>query len=191
MHSSTAVSPERRTADGEPVQMDPAAGREPADPATAGRVDGDANADLSVTLYLRSAASTPARRRQTAVRERVAALEAGDAFGRLDHQRVSKHAEVPGRGEPDPGATLFDELEATVGDDVELHPFFTHRDGTGSVDRIVVPPVACLVARRDGVVVGLYPCWVDGEHRSVEDGVARAERGESLANLERGAERHP
>jgi hypothetical protein len=42
-------------------------------------------------------------------------------------------------------------------------------------ERDIVFPVICLTTRRSGRLTGVYPCWLDGDHHSVEDGLARLE----------------
>jgi hypothetical protein len=136
---------------------------------------------VSVTLYLRSSASPPAKRRQTAIRERFDALDAAGIVPEATVRGWDRHAgDLPG-DDPDTLA-LYDELTAAVGDRGHLDPFF-RESSTGFGDRSVVVPVLCLAVRRDDAVTGLYPCWSDGTHWSIEDGIRALETGGAVENL--------
>ena len=71
----------------------------------------------------------------------------------------------------------FDRYRAVAGvNGVRLDPFFecrTNPDGT----RTISFPVACLSLERDGNLTGLYPCYVDGDHAAIEDGLDAIETG--------------
>jgi hypothetical protein len=43
--------------------------------------------------------------------------------------------------------------------------------------------VVSITVRRDGDLVGLYPCWVDGDQQRVEDCLDTLEAGGDIANL--------
>lgn len=136
--------------------------------------------DLAVTLYLRSGAPTVARRRQAAVRERVAEL--ADAGLDVTVREWGKRATVPGTETDREAVDCYDEFVAAVGD-ARLEPFFEARRGAGGTTRVVVLPVLCLAVRRAGEVTGLYPCWRDGEHHGVMDGMAALEHRDDPENL--------
>lgn len=135
---------------------------------------------VSATLYLRSSASPPAKRRQAVARARFDALDAGgvvpSATVRGWDRRVGR-----GVGEAD-ALDLYDGLTDAVGDRGHLDPFF-RESSTGFGDRSVVLPVFCLVVRRGATVTGLYPCWYEGTHWSVEDGLRALETGVDPENL--------
>jgi hypothetical protein len=141
--------------------------------------------EASVTLYLRAGAPTAARDRQTDARARVEAL--ADA-GVLPDPTVSEwpsRAVVPSDGPADAAVETYDEFAAAVATrpGVHLDPFFEDRPGVGRSDRVVVLPVVCIAVRRDGELTGLYPCWNEGTHDAVEDGLAALESGEDVENL--------
>ncbi len=64
--------------------------------------------------------------------------------------------------------------------EAEIDPFFedTEVDSsmTGECFRRVVPPTVCLAVYADGELVDVYPSMVDGEVRSVEDGLTELDR---------------
>ena len=145
--------------------------------ATADALDGD----VSVTLYLRSSATPPAKRRQVATRARFDQLVAHDVLPTVSVEGWQRHAE--GRDFDETHALdLYDEFSAAVGGRGHLDPFFRERNA-GFGGRSVVLPVLCLVLRREGTVTGLYPCWHDGTHWSVEDGLRALETGDDAENL--------
>ncbi|WP_255195034.1 HTH domain-containing protein [Halorarius litoreus] len=145
--------------------------------AAAERLDDDASA----TLYLHSSASPPAKRRQAVTRGRFDALVDADILPEAtarswDGQTAA--LDVDGT----PTLDVYDEFTAAVGDRGHLDPFF-RESSTGFGDRSVVLPVLCLAIRRGDTVTGLYPCWHEGTHWSVEDGLEALETGEDVENL--------
>lgn len=127
--------------------------------------------DASVTLYLRGSAPTAVRDGQADVRARIEALaEAGIL---LDHN-VSEwpaKAIVLNDRPADPAIDIYDEFAAAVATRlrVELEPFFENWSDLGWAQRMVVFPVACLAIRRENDLTGLYPCWTEGRHHTVEN----------------------
>lgn len=137
--------------------------------------------EVSVTLYLRSSASPPAKRRQNAIRERFDALDEISVLSRAAVRGWDRRADDFDVDETH-ALDLYDEFAAVVGSDGHLDPFF-RESSTGFGDRSVVLPVLCLVVRRNDAVTGLYPCWYEGTHWSVEDGLRALETGEDVENL--------
>jgi hypothetical protein len=92
-------------------------------------------------------------------------------------------ASAPADGPTPPPVELYEEFLEALGDDGHLDPFFEDRPGIGRASRVVVLPVITLALRRDGELTGLYPCWKDGHHYSIEQGLEALERGEDAENL--------
>jgi hypothetical protein len=152
------------------------------------------NGPRTVTLRLRSDPSSVARRRQERLVERVETVadEAdGAELAELRTGHWSDRVRVPAAegSAAVEAVSLYEELRAAV-DEAEgrLHPFFQEHETLDSVDaadltdgatdegeRDIVFPVVCLTIRRRGRLTGVYPYWLDGEHHSVEDGLARLE----------------
>jgi hypothetical protein len=148
-------------------------------------ITADVPFDASVTLYLRGGAPTAARDGQADARARVEALvEAGILLDVTVSEWPSK-AVVPSDGPADSAVGIYDEFSATVATrpGVTLDPFFEDRAGVGRVERMVILPVICLAIRRRDDLTGLYPCWNDGRHDAVGDGLAALEVGEDVENL--------
>lgn len=144
----------------------------------------------SATLYLRSGAGGTVERRQADLRERFEAVRDGVDDMELRLERWSGTVVTP----PDDDRTaaavstyrgLADAVEAANG---RLEPFFQVRDRRGGMlvgrpdGRRITFPVACLVVRSKRAPIGCYPCWIDGTHHSVEDGLAALASGDP-ANL--------
>jgi hypothetical protein len=148
---------------------------------------------VTVTVHLRSAPSTPAVRRQEVVLDRLRELEEHDVVPDLTIERWSAQVSVPVQaGDSDAGAVeLFEEFEAAADEaGLRLEPFFESREAVGgllssgpSASRILVFPVICLTIRRDGDLTGLYPCWNDGVHQSIEDVLGALADGDAAENL--------
>ncbi|SEN64110.1 hypothetical protein SAMN05216388_100484 [Halorientalis persicus] len=145
----------------------------------------------TVTLRLRSDPSSVARRRQQRLAERLETIAEGADETTLRTGHWSDRVRVPA---PEGTAaveavSLYEELRAAVDEaGGRLHPFFQEQETLDSVtpadltdgatdegERDIVFPVVCLTIRRRGRLTGVYPCWLDGEHHSVEDGLARLE----------------
>lgn len=141
--------------------------------------------DASVTLYLRASAPTAVRESQANARARIEALaEAGILLDSTVSEWPAK-AIVPNDGSADPAIGLYDEfVEAvTTRPGVELEPFFEDWTDLGWAERMVVLPVICLAVRRGDELTGLYPCWIEGRHHAVEDGLTALEVGTAVENL--------
>ena len=141
--------------------------------------------EASVTLYLRVGAPTAARDRQADARARVDALAGAGLLPDLSVSEWPSKAVVPTDGPADTAVETYDEFATVAARRPGLHldPFFEDRPGVGRTDRVVVLPVACIAVRREGELTGLYPCWNEGSHDAVENGLAALESGESVENL--------
>jgi hypothetical protein len=139
----------------------------------------------SVSLYLRAGAPTAARDRQADARARIEALVDAGLLPDCTVEDWPSRAVVPSDGPADSAVETYEELAGAVAarPGVHLDPFFEDRPGVGRTDRVVVLPVVCIAVRRDGELTGLYPCWNEGAHESVEDGLAALESGEDVENL--------
>ena len=150
----------------------------------------DQYADTEFTLYLRPASSSALERCQRRIQRRFADLDDvwdGDSPPvERWYKRVSEPTENPGERQV---VELFDEFQQVIGEaGGRLTPFFDEREqdsllGFSTPERTIVFPVACLTVREDDRLVGLYPCWLDGEHYSVGDCLDRLEDGEPVRNL--------
>lgn len=145
----------------------------------------------TVTLRLRSDPSSVARRRQQRLAERLEAVAEGADETTLRTGHWSDRVRVPAAegSAAVEAVTLYEELRAAVDEaGGRLHPFFQEHETLDSVDaaeltdgatddgeRDITFPVVCLTIRRRGRLTGVYPCWLDGDHHSVEDGLARLE----------------
>lgn len=157
---------------------------------------------MTVTVRLRSGPSAVAERRQRRIVERLETVadeaDEGDVAA-LRTGRWSDRVRVPvAEGSADVEAvTLYEELHAAVDEaGGRLHPFFQEREtldrsldaadlterAAADGERDIVFPVICLTIRRSGRLTGVYPCWIDGEHHSVEDGLARLEAAAGVAD---------
>jgi len=148
------------------------------------RVDG-----LSATLYLRSGVGGAVERRQSALRDRLEALH-DEVDIDLDQALWSRTVVTPTGDDRSAAAVstyrgLRQAVEAAGG---RLGPFFEVRDRRGGLlvgrpeGKRITFPVACLVVRSERAFVGCYPCWIDGTHYSVEDGLTALASGDP-ANL--------
>jgi hypothetical protein len=143
---------------------------------------------LAVTLYLRSGSSGSVERRQAALRDRFEAVRAADCLASASVERWSPTVVTP-VSEADAGMAdaldTYRELSTAVADaGGRLAPFFEVEERRGGLligrpegERITFP-VACLVVRREDAVTGVYPCWLDGTHHSLEEGLAALELGD-------------
>jgi len=149
---------------------------------------------LTVTAHLRAAPSSPASRRQQSVMKTLDELEADGTIPELAVERRSKQVTVPVLDEDsgDAGAVeLFEAFESAADEaGIRLEPFFETREAVGGLlssgptnEEIIVFPVICLTIRREGDLTGLYPCWNDGVHESIEDCLGALGAGEGVENL--------
>lgn len=148
--------------------------------------------DASVTLYLRAGAPTAARDVQANARSRIEALVKAGVLLDYTVSEWPAKAIVPNDGPTDPAVDTYDEFAAAVATrpGVELDPFFEDRADVRQAERMVILPVVCLTVRRGDDLTGLYPCWNDGLHHPVEDGLAALEAGEDAENLVKGSGEH-
>jgi hypothetical protein len=139
--------------------------------------------DATATAYFRASAPAVARARQETAKARLSALAEAGVLPGLMVEHWPDKASVPADGpEPEP-VERYDEFVGALGDAGHLDPFFEDRPGVGRSSRVVVLPVVALALRRDGELTGLYPCWIDGHHYSIEQGLAALEKGEHAENL--------
>lgn len=148
--------------------------------------------EFTVTVHLRSSPVSAAARRQKTVLDRVRELEAEGAVPELRVERWGARVSVPAEdAHPDDAAALFTEFEAAAEDaGLRLTPFFETRESVGGLlssgpatERIIIFPVVSLTIRDDDGLAGLYPCWNDGIHQSVEDCLGALADGEDGRNL--------
>jgi hypothetical protein len=92
---------------------------------------------------------------------------------------------VPNDGPADLAVGRYDEFAEAVATrpGVELEPFFENRTDLGWTKRMVVLPVVCLAVRRGDNLTGLYPCWTEGRHDTVEDALVALEASEAVENV--------
>jgi hypothetical protein len=151
--------------------------------ACSGGADSDG---VSATLYLRSGAGGTVERRQADLRERFEGLrERVDAID-MALERWSRTVVTPTKDDRSAEAVstyraLSEAVEAAGG---RLEPFFEARARRGGIlvgrpdGRRITFPVACLVVRAERAPVGCYPCWLDGTHYSLEDGLEALASGD-------------
>jgi hypothetical protein len=135
----------------------------------------------TVTLHLRTGPSGPAADRQRAALARFEALV--ETRGLSDATVTRWGRTVATEGAPE-AVERYREFRAAVTDaGGRLEPFFERRVrrsgllADSDAAEIVVFPVACLALRRGGAVTGLYPCWLAGEHQSLEAGLDALDAG--------------
>jgi hypothetical protein len=153
----------------------------------------ESDSTVSVTVHLRAAPSMPAANRQEAVVSRLTDLAGTGTIPEANIERWSGQVTVPvSDADTDAGAVeLFEEFE-TAADEAgaRLEPFFETKQAVGgllsagpSASKIIAFPVVCITIRRDEALTGLYPCWKDGEHHSVEECLDALDDGEPVENL--------
>lgn len=140
-------------------------------------VDPEEVFDGEVTIYLRSSAPDVARQRQHATLERIEGLKRAGAFESVETVRWQNKVSEPTDGPGSEAIARYEEFADAVGVQ-SLAPFFEERPGVGRLDRVVVLPVICIAARRDGDLVGVYPRWNEGAHESVEDALDALAEGD-------------
>lgn len=155
-------------------------------------LDADDSA-VTVTVHLRAAPSTPGGSRQEAVVSRLRDLAAAGAIPDIGIERWSAQVSVPvADDDSDAGALeLFEEFESVAdAAGARLDPFFETKEAVGGLlsagptaSKIVAFPVVCITIRREEALTGLYPCWKDGEHYSVEDCIDALADGVPVENL--------
>jgi len=130
---------------------------------------------VTVTLWLRGSAPSVARERQDRIEARVAAF--AEAGVTTEVREWPDTVTDPSTDRQRDAVEAFDRYRAVAGmQGVRLDPFFecrTNPDGS----RTIRFPVACLALERDDDLTGLYPCYVDGGHAAIEDGLSAIENG--------------
>ena len=116
-----------------------------------------------------------------------------DATGEGDVGDAGQTITLHLRSSPSTAAalSLYEELSAAAdAADARLEPFFERREVVNGLlsagpasEQVVVFPVVSLTVRRDGDLTGLYPCWQDGTHYSVEDALDALADGSAVENL--------
>jgi len=148
---------------------------------------------VTVTVHLRAAPSTAAANRQESVVSRLTDLASAGTIPEADIERWSGQVSVPvSDADSDAGALeLFEEFESVAeAAGIRLDPFFESKEAVGGLlsagptaSKIVAFPVICITIRRDETLTGLYPCWKDGDHHSVEDCLDALADGGPVENL--------
>lgn len=144
-------------------------------------------AAVAATLYLRGGGGGSVERRQTALHERFEAIREAADLAEATVERWAPSVVTPAAdASADSDAlAIYRELVTAVDDaGGRLEPFFERQQRRGGLlvgrpegERITFP-VACIVVRREGSVTGVYPCWLDGTHHSLEDGLDALETGD-------------
>lgn len=148
---------------------------------------GPPTSENGLTLFLRAAPTGPAQRRQAAVTSRFEGIDFGAELVETTVERWPKTVTTPVDGSDGAASTALERYEtfeeAVTAAGGRLEPFFQRRGRTGgllvnaSEGQVYTFPVCCLAVRRGGTLTGLYPCWLDGYHYSVEEGLAAVEDG--------------
>jgi hypothetical protein len=139
-------------------------------------------ADLTgeITVYVREDSPAYVQRRQRNVREVFDTLTAA---GVLDPVSVVEWPERVVLPNDDIVAEVYERFVEAVGRN-SLEPFFERKAATGSDEYVVALPPVCIALRDDDAVRGLYPCWQNGTHHSIENCITALSRGEPIANLD-------
>ena len=153
------------------------------EPYTTPKLGTDEPLDVEATAYFRTSAPAVARSRQETAKARLNALVDAGVLVDVTVGSWPNKASVPADGPAPTPVERYEEFKTALGDDGHLDPFFEDRPGIGRASRVVVLPVITLALRRDGEVTGLYPCWKDGHHYSIEQGLNALEKGEPAENL--------
>jgi hypothetical protein len=151
-------------------------------------------ASYTVTVHMRASPTGVAARRQQGVLERLRALEADGLVPGLSVERWGSRVSVPDDEmtlDDRESVALYDEFAAVEDEEgIQLEPFFEQRRAVGGLlssgpatERVVVFPVVAITVRRDGDLTGLYPCWKDGKHQSVENCLGALADGGTGENL--------
>lgn len=151
--------------------------------------------NLSFTLYIRPGASTVTKERQAQIRDRFESLEAAAVIDEVTVENWSKEVDVPkdGTATDEDAVELFDEFSQAIEEAPgtgRLEPFFEERPqvssffSTSATERVIVFPVLGVTVRREGDLVGLFPCWLDGTHYSVSNCLDLLADGDSVTNLQ-------
>ena len=138
----------------------------------------------TVTAYLRTGVASVVRDRQARVHETVEQLDAAGVVGGVEVVGWPERARAPADTDAEAEAlALYDSFVDAVGAEA-LNPFFEERPATGGADRVLDLPAICVVYRVDGALSGLYPCWREGDHHSIEDCLRALCSGDRVENVQ-------
>jgi hypothetical protein len=138
----------------------------------------------TVTAYLRTGVASVVRDRQARVRETVERLDEAGVVGDVGVVGWPERARVPADTDTEAEAVaLYDAFVGAVGVEA-LSPFFEERPAAGGADRVLDLPAICVVYRVDGTLSGLYPCWREGDHHSIEDCLRALCSGDRVENVQ-------
>lgn len=142
-------------------------------------------ARVTLDICLRSAVAGVTEARQEEVLDRVEQLKRNGAIDDVTVHYWGGRVAAPydgtrnDSGTPDIVTELYD---VAADSDLSLQPFF--REKTADRDRTVLfLPVVCLVVRHNGEVAGVYPSTFEGDHQTLEDGLAALADGEAWVNI--------
>lgn len=142
-------------------------------------------ARVTLDVCLRSAVAGVTEARQEEVLDRVQQLKRNGTVDDITVHYWGGRVAAPNDGTRNDSGTpdIVTELYDVAADsELSLQPFF--RERTADRDRTVLfLPVVCLIVRRDGEVAGVYPSTSEGDHQTLEDGLAALADGEAWANL--------
>jgi hypothetical protein len=144
------------------------------------------NDDVPRTLEvcLRSSVTGVIEARQSAVLDRAEQLKRAGVVDSVAINYWGSRVTMPDddarndSGCPTVVAELYDRAEVAAW---SLAPAFHRKAGDEDGRTTLFLPVVCLVVREAGEVVDAYPTTVDGDHRSVEDGLD-ALTGQAMAD---------
>ncbi|MEF8808777.1 HTH domain-containing protein [Natronomonas sp.] len=136
-----------------------------------------------ITVYVREDPPSYVSDRQRAVHEVFETLEAAGVLDPVPVVEWPEQVTSSAGEDAEPPLETYREFVDAVGRRA-LEPFFERRAATGSTDSIVELPAVCIALRADGAVRGLYPCWQEGTHHSIEDCIAALSRGDDIANVD-------
>jgi hypothetical protein len=151
-------------------------------------------ARLTVDLCFRASVTWVTEARQEAVLDRVEQLARQGAIDDLSVHYWSSRVTAPDDGvRNDSGCPdLIQELyDVTEGTDCSLSPCFRETEGDRERRTVLFLPIVCLIVRRDGDVIGVYPSDRGDAHHSVTDGLGVIERGDDPATVPTPGEANP
>lgn len=138
---------------------------------------------LTVDLCLRSSVTGVIEARQSAVLDRVEQLKRAGVVADVRVHYWGSQVTAPADGtRNDSGCPeIVTELYESLDDpDGSLSPFFRKRRPDPDRRTVLFLPVVCLVVRRDGRIVDVYPSTRGDDQETVQDGLAALEgRAES------------
>lgn len=149
---------------------------------------------LTVDVCFRASVAGVTEARQEAVLDRIEQLSRGGPIDGLTVHYWSSRVTAPNDGVrnqsgcPDIIQELYDVTEGT---NCSLTPCFRETDGDRGTRTVLFLPIVCLVVRRGGAVVGVYPSDSGDSHNSVTDGLDAIEHGGDPSTLPAPAETNP